>query len=108
MTEPVTATTIATTATPGVSGLPALVPSADLVARIKSEIRLDDRAKLIDYGDQAQRNVTDYAERVLRQTKNKELGDTGELLTDIIAKANGLDPAALEQAGVFLPLLGSL
>jgi uncharacterized protein YaaN involved in tellurite resistance len=108
MTEPVTATTIATTVTPAVSGLPALVPPADLVAKIKSEIRLDDRAKLIDYGDQAQRNVTDYAERVLRQTKNKELGDTGELLTDIIAKAKGLDPAALEQAGFFERLLGSL
>jgi uncharacterized protein YaaN involved in tellurite resistance len=95
-------------ATPEAAGLPALVPSGELVARIKSEISLDDRAKLIDFGDQAQRNVTDFAERVLRQTKNKELGDTGELLSDIIAKAKGLDPATLEQAGFFERLLGSL
>jgi uncharacterized protein YaaN involved in tellurite resistance len=90
------------------TALPALVPAADMVARIKSEIRLDDRARLIDFGDQAQRSVTDYAERVLRQTKNKELGDTGELLSDIIAKAKGLDPATLENAGFFERLLGSL
>jgi uncharacterized protein YaaN involved in tellurite resistance len=107
MSDNTTQTAVAVSAVDA-SGLPALIPSADLVARIKSEIRLDDRAKLIDFGDQAQRSVTDYAERVLRQTKNKELGDTGALLTDIIAKAKGLDPAALEQAGFFERLMGSL
>src|SRR5262245_22653895 len=90
------------------ASLPALVAPADLVSRIKSEIKLDDRARLVEFGDQAQRKVTDFAERVLRQTRNKELGDTGALLSDIIAKAKGLDPATLEQAGFFERLIGSL
>jgi uncharacterized protein YaaN involved in tellurite resistance len=90
------------------ASLPALVAPADLVSRIKSEIKLDDRARLVEFGDQAQRKVTDFAERVLRQTKNKELGDTGALLSDIIAKAKGLDPATLEKAGFFERLIGSL
>lgn len=90
------------------ASLPVLVAPGDLVSRIKSEIKLDDRARLVEFGDQAQRRVTDFAERVLRQTKNKELGDTGALLSDILAKARGLDPAALEQAGFFERLIGSL
>jgi len=88
--------------------LPALAPAAGAVAQIKAQIKLDDRAELVEYGAAAQRNVVDYAERVLKQTKNRELGDTGALLTDIIAKAKGLDPAQLEQAGFFERLMGSL
>ncbi|HVO04445.1 MAG TPA: toxic anion resistance protein [Candidatus Cybelea sp.] len=88
--------------------LPALAPAAGEVARIKSQINLDDRAQLVDYGAGAQQDVADYAERVLKQTKNRELGDTGALLTDIIMKAKGLDPAKLEEAGFFERLMGSL
>ncbi|MEK7661395.1 MAG: toxic anion resistance protein, partial [Pseudomonadota bacterium] len=40
------------------------------------------------------------------QTLNKELGETGKLLTDIIAKAKGLDPNALEKKGFFGKLFG--
>jgi uncharacterized protein YaaN involved in tellurite resistance len=88
--------------------LPALAPVAGEIARIKQQIDLDDRAQLVEYGAGAQRDVVDYAERVLKQTKNRELGDTGALLTDIIAKAKGLDPAKLEEAGFFERLMGSL
>ena len=109
MTE-TTAVTIAqgTTGETTVGTLPALAPAAGDIARIKSQINLDDRAQLVDYGAGAQRDVVDYAERVLKQTKNRELGETGALLTDIIAKARGLDPAKLEEAGFFERLMGSL
>src|SRR5437667_2326260 len=89
-------------------GLPALAPAAAEITRIKSQINLADRAELIEYGAGAQRDVADYADRVLKQTKNRELGDTGALLTDIISKAKGLDPASLEQAGFFERLMGSI
>jgi len=102
-----TVTTTAATATGG-GGLPALNPAAGEIARIKAEINLEDRAELVEYGAAAQRDVVDYAEKVLSQTKNRELGDTGALLTDIIAKARGLDPAKLEEAGFFERLMGSL
>jgi uncharacterized protein YaaN involved in tellurite resistance len=88
--------------------LPALAPAAGEIDRIRAQIRLGDRAELVEYGASAQRAVVDYAERVLKQTKNRELGDTGELLSDILAKAKGLDPAKLEEAGFFERLLGSL
>ena len=61
----------------GTASLPALAPAAGEIARIKSQINLDDRAQLVEYGAGAQREVGDYADRVLKQTKNRELGDTG-------------------------------
>src|SRR5262249_53971896 len=58
--------------------------------------------------DRAQRSVTSYADRILSQTRNKELGDTGKLLTDIILKAKKLDPSSLENQGFFGKLFGDI
>lgn len=83
-------------------------PPADLNAleRIRGEIQLGDRAKISTYGDRVQRSVTSYADKVLAQTRNRELGDTGKLLTDIIMKAKKLDPAALQEEGFLGKLFG--
>lgn len=75
--------------------------------RIRAEIQIGDRAKISTYGDRAQRSVTSYADKVLAQTRNRELGDTGKLLTDIIMKAKKLDPAALQDEGFFGKLFGN-
>ena len=48
--------------------LPALTPPPGDIARIKSQINLDDRAQLVEYGAGAQRDVADYADRVLKKT----------------------------------------
>jgi uncharacterized protein YaaN involved in tellurite resistance len=81
------------------------VESKDL-ARIRGQLSLEDRASIATYGDNAQRSVVAYADRILSQTQNRELGDTGKLLTDIIAKAKGLDPAAMQKKGFFGKLFG--
>jgi uncharacterized protein YaaN involved in tellurite resistance len=93
------------TATPSVTLPEIKVESKDLT-RIRSQISLDDRASIATFGDNAQRNVVAYADRILAQTQNRELGDTGKLLTDIIAKAKGLDPAAMAKKGFFGKLFG--
>jgi uncharacterized protein YaaN involved in tellurite resistance len=79
---------------------------AGAVARIRAEIQLDDRSKISTFGDRAQRSVTGFADRILAQTRNKDLGETGKLLTDIILKARQIDPAALEKEGFFTKLFG--
>src|SRR5262249_29763609 len=45
--------------------------------------------------------------RILAQTQNRELGTTGKLLSDILGKARGLDPAALKDSGFFARLFSS-
>lgn len=86
--------------------LPAIVANKTELAKIRSQISLDDRASIATFGDSAQRNVVAYADKILSQTKNKDTGDTGKLLVDIIAKAKGLDPAAVQKKGFFGKLFG--
>jgi uncharacterized protein YaaN involved in tellurite resistance len=88
--------------------LPAIAEDPAAVARIKSEIDISDRSRLVTFGDRAQRAVVEFADRVLAQTQNRELGSTGKLLSDILAKARGLDPAALKDAGFLSRLFSSM
>ncbi|WP_448952779.1 toxic anion resistance protein [Labrys neptuniae] len=79
----------------------------DAVARIRNDIDLADRAAIAGFGDKAQRDVVAFADRVLAQTRNKEMGDSGKLLLDVIEKARGLDPAELQKTGFIERLIGS-
>src|SRR6202163_5167883 len=80
--------------------VPAVMADPSAVTRIKSEIDISDRSRIVTFGDRAQRSVVEFADRVLARTQNKELGATGKLLSDILAKARGLDPATLKNSGL--------
>ena len=88
--------------------LPVVMVDPNRVAVIAGGIDLGDRAQLASFGDGAQRSVTAYADKILAQTRNKEMGETGKLLIDIIEKAKGLDPASLKNAGFLERLFSSL
>ena len=88
--------------------LQAVIPvDPNTVAQIKTQIDLTDRAQITSFGDKAQRDVVAFADRVLAQTRNKDMGDTGKLLLDVIEKARGLDPAEIKEAGFLGRLMGS-
>ncbi|MCU0882417.1 MAG: toxic anion resistance protein [Hyphomonadaceae bacterium] len=87
--------------------LPAIKADRAELDRIRSQLSLDDRATIATYGDQAQRNVVAYADKILAQTQNRELGDTGKLLSEIIAKAKGLDPASVQKKGFLGRMFGN-
>ena len=94
---------------PAKASVPAVVPvDAGRIATIKSNIDIADTAQVTSFGEGAQRQVAGFADRILEQTRNRELGDTGELLSDIIAKAKGLDPADLQKASFLTRLFGGL
>jgi uncharacterized protein YaaN involved in tellurite resistance len=89
--------------------VPMTIPiDAGKVAGIKQTIDISDTAQVTSFGERAQRQVAGFADRILEQTRNRELSDTGELLSDIIAKAKGLDPADLQKADFFTKLFGGL
>ena len=79
----------------------------DMVAQIMGGIDIADRARITSFGDKAQRDVVAFADRILAQTRNAEMGDTGKLLLSVIEKARGLDPAALKEGGFLGRLMGS-
>jgi len=83
-------------------------PDAGQVVAIKSSINIADTAQITAYGEGAQREVAGFADRILQQTKNREMGDAGELLSDIIAKAKGIDPASLQKADFLTQLFGGI
>src|SRR5207302_6213413 len=87
--------------------LPAIVPDVAAVARIKSEIDIADRSRLVTFGERAQRSVAQFADRILAQTQNRELGNTSKLLSDILGKARSLDPASLKDANFVSRLFSS-
>lgn len=102
------AETSGTAGAPGTT-LPAVpAPNEQAVQEIARQIDLADRARLSGFGEQAQRQVVDFADRILGQARNRDLGDTGGLLQDIILKAERLDPASLKERGFLSRLFGSL
>jgi uncharacterized protein YaaN involved in tellurite resistance len=88
--------------------LPAITTDPSSVARIKSMIEISDRSRIVTFGDRAQRAVVEFADRILAQTQNREIGATGKLLSDILAKARGLDPATLKDSGLLTRLFSSV
>ena len=90
------------------SNLPAIAPDAAAMVRIKSEIDISDRSRLVTFGERAQRSVVEFADRVLAQTQNHELGNTGALLSEILGKARGLDAASLKDANFVTRLFSSV
>jgi len=88
--------------------VPAIAADASAVTRIKSEIDISDRSRIVTFGDRAQRSVVEFADRILAQTQNRELRTTGKLLSDILAKARGLDPATLKDGNFFARLFSSM
>ena len=89
------------------TGQAPIVVDPNMIAQIKTGIDLSDRAQITSFGEKAQRDVVAFADRVLAQTRNKDMGDTGKLLLDVIEKARGLDPAELKEAGFLGRLMGS-
>lgn len=83
------------------------VPSS-AVATIKSTIDISDRARLTSFGDRAQRNVSEFADKVLAQTRNKDLGDTGKLLSEVLAKARELDPASIRDDNMLTRMFSTM
>lgn len=98
-----------------VTELPAAIPPLPVVAAdpaeiavIESDIDISDRSGISVYGDRAQQAVSGFADRILSEVRNKDVGETGRLLTDILLKAKKLDPASIKDAGWFGGLFGSL
>lgn len=87
---------------------PVALPAPERIVQLKTRIDIANTAQVTTFGEKAQREVAGFADQILSQTKNRELGDTGELLSDIIAKAKGLDPADLQKAGFLGKLFGGV
>lgn len=66
------------------------------IERIKDQIDLMDNKLAIEYGVEAQKNLSQFSETILSQVKSKDAGFVGDIMTDLMVKVRSLE---LEKAG---------
>ena len=71
---------------------------------------VDDFAKKIDvtqsnivlqYGSQAQKKISDFSDTALENVRTKDLGEVGNLLSDLVAELKGFEDEEEEKKGIF-------
>jgi uncharacterized protein YaaN involved in tellurite resistance len=77
------------------------------VAKIRGTINMADRSSIAVFGDGAQQSVTGYADKILAGIRNKEMGDGGRLLTEIILKSKSLDASSIQKRGLISRIFSS-
>ena len=70
-----------------------------MVADFSNKIDLKNTNLVLQYGAGAQKKIADFSESALDSVRNKELGEVGALLTDVVAELKCFDEE--EQKGFF-------
>lgn len=55
---------------------------------------------VLQYGSAAQRKIANFSDNTLQSVKTKDLGETGEMLSDLIVELKGFDAIETEQKGI--------
>lgn len=71
---------------------PVLSPEEQkMVDDFASQIELSNSNLVLQYGAGAQKKIADFSESALGNVRNKDLGEVGELLTDVVNQLKGFD-----------------
>ncbi|UZQ86187.1 toxic anion resistance protein [Thermoclostridium stercorarium] len=79
------------------------------VTEIKNAIDITDSQAILQYGVQAQSNISSFSDTVLSQIRAKDSGRVGDILTELMAKVNELNVDSLSQNdGLFGRMFGGV
>lgn len=81
------------------------------VNEIKNELDLLDSNQTVTFGVGAQRKLSDFSDTILNKIKNKDTGEVGVLLSDLLVNVKGLEIEELGESKGFLsniPFLSSI
>ena len=70
-----------------------------MVNDFAEQINLDDSNAILQYGAETQKKMADFSESALEKVKSKDLGEVGDLLSDVVVELKGFD--ANEEKGLF-------
>ena len=70
-----------------------------MVSEFAEQINLDDSNAILQYGAGTQKKMADFSESALEKVKSTDLGEVGELLSDVVVELKGFD--ANEEKGLF-------
>ena len=74
--------------------------SADELAAVDAfakQIDITNSAQIMCYGADGQKKMADFSEGALENVRTKDLGQTGDMITDLIGELRGFDAAADEK-----------
>lgn len=78
--------------------------------QLAEQIDIKNHQAIIQYGTQAQSKLLNFSHSMLEQVKNKDVGEVGEILSDLMRKLEHVNPEELvpENRGFFARFFGKL
>ena len=61
------------------------------VREFAKKIDVTDSAQILNYGSNAQKNISEFSAQALGQVRTKDMGEVGETLGDLVGQLSGLD-----------------
>ncbi len=65
-----------------------------MISDFSEKIDITDSAMVLSYGSAAQKKISDFSDTALGNVRNKDFGETGKMITDLIAQLKGLNDDA--------------
>ena len=79
---------------------PVLTPEEHrIVDEFAAKIDVESTAQILQYGAGAQKKMADFSDAALANVRTQDLGEVGDLITDVVGELQGMD--AEEQKGIF-------
>ncbi|MDY3947438.1 MAG: toxic anion resistance protein [Ezakiella sp.] len=80
------------------------------VDKIKDLVNVRDTNGILMYGSGAQKNIAQFSDTILTEIKNKDIGEVGDLLGELMSEVKDFDAHALQKKESFLkkiPIIGN-
>ena len=72
-----------------------------MVNDFAEKIAITNSQMVLQYGAASQKKLSDFSETALSRVKTKDMGETGELITNLISELQGFDAATEQPKGIF-------
>ena len=72
-----------------------------MVDDFAEKIDITNSQMVMQYGAASQKKLSDFSETALSRVKTKDMGETGDLITGLIAELQGFDATAEQPKGIF-------
>ncbi len=80
---------------------PVLTPQEQqMVDDFASQIDISNSGMIMQYGAGAQKKIADFSEQALGNVRNKDLGEVGDLLADVVKQLKGFDIEEEQKGGI--------
>ncbi len=72
-----------------------------MVDDFAEKIDLNDSGIILQYGSAAQKKIADFSDNALEGVRTKDLGEVGNMITDLVAELKGFNIEPEEKKGIF-------